>query len=315
MFTLELLYACTASTLILSWLFAGFYPIVRRWLIELPAVLASKLIVLFSILPLVTVTLVLLFYSQPFLNELLVYSHCHDGVCGPHWLHLPVSNMLSSGLLLLVFAVFILFITVITRQIARSRNYWLMMQGLSRLEGENGFRIVESEKLTAWCAGMWKPQVYISRGLLNQLSESQLNMVLAHEHCHANNKDNLRKSVLHWSTLHWPRKLKQRIRTDFTNKIELSCDAAAVIHEQDTTGFKQAIQLITQHCSRADVEKAVKLNERHNLLHDELQKLQLMSQQSFIKSWLLGFMLLVFWFAVILLTSQLLHPMLEFISR
>lgn len=315
MFTLELLYAWTASTFILSWVFSGLYPLVRRYLLRLPAVVASKLILLFCILPLMTVTLVLIFYSQPQLNELLVYYHCHDDVCGPHWVHLPVTNPFSSGLALFVIAAFVIFNVIITRQLLRSRHYWRMLRGLSSLNSVSRFRVVESDKLAAWCAGMWKPQVYVSRGLLNRLNEPQLEMILAHEHCHLSNKDNLRKSILHWSTLHWPRRLKQRVRTDFANKIELCCDAAAVVHEQGRSEFEEAIQIITDHCSRDDNQEAAKLNERVTLLGDELQKLQSMEQQPLIKSWLQGSLFLGFWFTVILLTSQFLHPMLEWLSK
>ena len=315
MFTLEFLYAWAASTLLLSWLFALCYPLVRRGVLKLSSVSSSQLILIFSLLPVITVSLVLLLYSQPRLNALLVYNHCHGDVCGPHWVHLPVSSLFSSGVVLSVVVALLLIGAVITRQLLQAKHYGRVLQQLSHLESDHAYRVVESDKPLAWCAGMWKPEIYISRGLLERLDASQLKMVWAHEHCHARHKDNVRKTILHWATLHWPSRLKNRIRRDFANQIELSCDLAAVINEHDVSNFEQAIQLINAHCSREDAVNDSTLAERAALLRAEVDKLQHLSQSSLMKNWLVSMGWLSGWLVLILAVSQVLHPLLELLSQ
>lgn len=315
MFTLEFLYAWAASTLLLSWLFALCYPLVRRGVLKLSSVSSSQLILIFSLLPVITVSLVLLLYSQPRLNALLVYNHCHGDVCGPHWVHLPVSSFISSGVVLSVVVALVVIGVVITRQLMQAKHYGRVLQRLSHLEGDQAYRVVESDKPLAWCAGMWKPEIYISRGLLERLDASQLKMVWAHEHCHARHKDNVRKTILHWATLHWPPQLKRLIRRDFTNQIELSSDLAAVINQNDLSRFEQAIQLISTHCSREDGINEAHLKERAALLRHERDKLHRLSQSSLLKNWLISMGVLSGWLVVILGVSQILHPLLELLSQ
>jgi Zn-dependent protease with chaperone function len=55
-----------------------------------------------------------------------------------------------------------------------------------------GARVIEDDHLRAFCAGLRRPQVYISRGALEVLSDAELRAVLAHERHHARRRDPLR---------------------------------------------------------------------------------------------------------------------------
>jgi Zn-dependent protease with chaperone function len=52
--------------------------------------------------------------------------------------------------------------------------------------------IIGDERPQAFCAGLWRPRVYVSRGALNLLDEPALAAVLAHERHHAQRHDPLR---------------------------------------------------------------------------------------------------------------------------
>jgi bla regulator protein blaR1 len=59
----------------------------------------------------------------------------------------------------------------------------------------NGAWVIDDERPLAFCAGLLKPQVYVSSGAVAMLDETALNAVLAHEAHHARRSDPLRLAV------------------------------------------------------------------------------------------------------------------------
>jgi hypothetical protein len=55
------------------------------------------------------------------------------------------------------------------------------------------YRILEHQDAQAFCAGFVRPEIYVSRGALQQLSESELRAVVAHEAHHRRWRDPLRQ--------------------------------------------------------------------------------------------------------------------------
>jgi hypothetical protein len=54
-------------------------------------------------------------------------------------------------------------------------------------------RVVEREAPQAFCAGLLRPHVYVSRGALEQLTDGELRAVIAHERHHSRWRDPLRR--------------------------------------------------------------------------------------------------------------------------
>lgn len=52
--------------------------------------------------------------------------------------------------------------------------------------------VIDDPSPRAFCAGLWRPRVYVSTGTLALLGERELDVVLAHEHHHAQRRDPLR---------------------------------------------------------------------------------------------------------------------------
>ena len=66
--------------------------------------------------------------------------------------------------------------------------------GLTRLSsaGPGGARIIEDDRPQAFCVGLLRPHVYVSRGALEMLEPAELRAVLEHERQHARRRDPLR---------------------------------------------------------------------------------------------------------------------------
>lgn len=55
--------------------------------------------------------------------------------------------------------------------------------------------VVEDVRPLAFCAGLLRPRIFLSRATVEALDESELSVVVAHEACHANQRDPLRVLV------------------------------------------------------------------------------------------------------------------------
>ncbi|MBB5781826.1 Zn-dependent protease with chaperone function [Nonomuraea jabiensis] len=81
----------------------------------------------------------------------------------------------------------------------------------------------------AFCAGMLRPRVYVSAGLVDKLSDDELRAVLCHEAAHARRRDPLRRVLLDAATdvlfflplLRWAARVQKE-------RAELSADRAAI---------------------------------------------------------------------------------------
>jgi Zn-dependent protease with chaperone function len=82
------------------------------------------------------------------------------------------------------------------RQLGVRRRFMRGVRIVGRADVE-GCRalIVEGERPQAFCTGLWRPRVYVSRGTLDLLPADQLAAVVAHEAHHARRRDPLRLFV------------------------------------------------------------------------------------------------------------------------
>ena len=219
-----------------SILSAVVYPAFRRLIAGCDPAIRSLVIVCYGLVsPAVAATVVAL-VMHPHFSQLLIPGHCHSGACGTH---VPVINMSSVGGLVLVAGGPLFLIAVFAAGIPGIRSAHRRLRtlfGIAQTEGNRGFLIVESAELFAWCCGIWRTKILVSSGLLKQLSQAQLQMVLAHERAHERRMDNLRVLALRWLTACWPSALRSRIRADLASDIEQACDleAAGPIDSRDS---------------------------------------------------------------------------------
>lgn len=60
------------------------------------------------------------------------------------------------------------------------------------LPGRAGVLVVADESVAAFCAGLWRPRIYVTSGALAVLADEELDAVLAHEETHRSRRDPLR---------------------------------------------------------------------------------------------------------------------------
>jgi Zn-dependent protease with chaperone function len=75
---------------------------------------------------------------------------------------------------------------------ARSSRRFIHAMGARRPRRDGDVLVFEEATVQAFCAGLWRPQIYISAGALAALSGPQLEAVLAHERHHRRRRDPLR---------------------------------------------------------------------------------------------------------------------------
>lgn len=181
-----------------------------------------------GLLPLLAATGVTLLVLNPALSAALIPEHCHDGNCLPH---APGSGLGTTTVLIVVAAISLvaLFcIILMARALNRIQRWLRTLHLLSRMAHDQPYRIIDTDQPLAWCVGFWRPQVYLSRGLLTRLTSEQVQVVLAHERGHSLRQDNLRRLLLKVSSLAWPRSQRRQLLGDFGTSTEQACDQFAV---------------------------------------------------------------------------------------
>jgi beta-lactamase regulating signal transducer with metallopeptidase domain len=308
------LFGWTVISLAVSWCLALVYPLMLRSMAESSAERASFFTLIYSLLAPLSAVFALIILSLPELAFPFISEHCHDAICSPHTLHMTTDTV--EGVLAVFVVVLMLsgFVVLMARQLHRSRRHVKTLSSLSE-PGSASYLVVESPHHMAWCAGFLKPQVFLSSGLVDVMDARQLRLILAHEQTHAFRRDNLRKWVLQWVTIAWPRGRKQRIRQNFSNYSEHICDLVAARCEKGVTELAQVIETLAT-CN-GDASKPMNSLNHHRqqriaALQRELHLQQGEGKQSYVKpaafvacSWLIATMSAIHFG----------HPLLECLSR
>lgn len=308
------LFAWIAIAVTLSFFIALLYPWIRSWLLNFPASSRSTLSLSIVLSPHLIAAMVLFLFSHPELNHLLVESHCHGNKCGPHWLYMPAATV--GGMSVVFFAIFVLLIVVAVnlRKFLLNRSYLKMLDSFSDEAVGTRYRLVETAQPMAWCVGFFNPQVYLSRGLLEQLDAKQLKTVLDHESSHALHYDNLRKLLLHWSSIPWPKAKREQLRADVVFDIESRCDLEAAL-KSDHQDVLSTVAVIKEFCDADSHQEVVPVAKRADGLERELACYIRSANDLWLQRAQMGFTLMAFWVVFTVLSARFGHHLLEWLSR
>jgi Zn-dependent protease with chaperone function len=171
---------------------------------------------------------VVLLSRFPGIAPRLVPAHCHGGTCGAHVPVLDPSSLGSAAVLLATGLLLLCVLQAALRALVAGQRRVITLLALSARAPEGDLRIIDSSRPFAWCCGLLRPRVVVSRGLAELLSEAELDAVVAHERAHALRFDNLRVLLLRWATCAWPRGLRNDVRAHHAGLCESACDAHAV---------------------------------------------------------------------------------------
>ncbi|MCR9106535.1 MAG: M56 family metallopeptidase [Gammaproteobacteria bacterium] len=238
------------ATVVASVLGALLYPLVRRISAGLSPSLRSSVRLAYVMVGPAAVWLALVVVSEPRLSSVLVPPHCHGELCG---LHAPVyahDSMIMLFLAAISSVVLMGLLALLLWALRRGQNQLRVLRLFTRPSG-GGFRTLDSPELMAFCAGLWRPEVVVSQGLIAQLQPVELDIVLAHERAHCARYDNARLLLARWFTLLWPARLGNQVRSDIRADAEQACDLAAARWAQGTAPVAHAIRTLSALPSRA----------------------------------------------------------------
>jgi beta-lactamase regulating signal transducer with metallopeptidase domain len=105
---------------------------------------------------------------------------------------LGVASLAVLGLGSLGIAVIALMLRSALRQLRATRRFERELAVVGPLPEDPRVRLVDEAAPRAFCAGMLRPRVYLSRGAAELLSDDERRAVLAHEFHHARQRDPLR---------------------------------------------------------------------------------------------------------------------------
>ena len=219
-------------TVLASWAAALAYRALHRRLALLTPENRNALQVQIALMPVVLAGVATLWVFQPVLAFALLPEHCHGSVCSPHEPLVAIDSLGGIALTGLGALAFGCCLALFVAHLMRGRRQQQLLDCLSR--SEEGYRIVESSSLQAWCLGLWSPQVYLSSDAVKLLSPSELRVVLAHEYCHVLRRDNLRRLLLSVATLLWPPGSRRQLQRGFALSTEQVCDKGASVAVGDS---------------------------------------------------------------------------------
>lgn len=288
------------------------YPLFRRLIAHTIPAGRSALTLAFVLTAPVAAVVALVLVLQPDVFGGLVPGHCHGAVCGAHR---PLFDAGTLGGAALAGAGSLILCALLGASVGGLR---IVRQRLGTLRvcsqpaQEAPYRLVDSAQPLAWCYGLWRTEVFLTRGLVDALSPSQLRAVVLHEQAHAGRRDNLRGTVLRFATLAWPPALRTCVGNDLATDNELACDAAVLRTTGDAGAVQAAILALqgpigaTTHQDRASAFAPLGTDARLAALdHPLRQPTRALYGQAFVA---------VLWFVLVTLGVACAHFALERIS-
>ena len=293
---------------LVSLVFAFIYPSVHSLIKKASTKKRLMLNFGFAISQFLVPTSVLLLYSFPEFSQHFVGFHCHGSECGPHSLHLPVDSKLGSGVLITMAIVICAIVSLLLTQFVKTRKYLRLMQQLADDSHHSDYKVFNTDKLLAWCAGLIKTQVFISEGLVAKLNPKQLNFVLAHEYAHALGHDNIKKLLVKWLLILWPQKNAKLLTRLIELDLEVICDRRAAQGRFSKAELVEVFDLISK-------EVTPSRDAKHNCLSHIEYRMRHFSEMHSQSSYLAWFCLFFVAFVLLFVLAQFAHPALEWLLR
>lgn len=312
LFALKLVGLWLVLTTVASWTAAVAYPAYRRQLAGLAPARRSLLRLVYGLMPVIASSLVVLLMTRPSLAGLIVPEHCHADDCSAHAPVLGAGTLASAG-----FAAFgalggFVLLGAVAWLLSRALGRLRMLERLTRFTDRAGdYRVVDSDGFIACCVGLLRPQVLVSRGVLDALPDAQFEAVLAHERAHAGRRDNLRGFLAHAVTRIWPRQTRQRFRKDLAADAEQACDARAAAITGDASVVVDALRALSVSAPGARLQRGMAFGEGDAMARVAmLQDVGEDDARGFLPLFTLG----LFWLLLVGVLTALSHGFMEWLT-
>ena len=186
----------------------------------------SLLLLSIALGPVVVGGLVSLLVFAPSVGGAIIDTHCHQGSCAPHPPVLSTSTLVAGITVLVVLIATSVAGAVLTQALVRTILTGKTLLGFTETSPRT-FRVLDTPQPLAYCVGLLRPHVVISRGMLCQLADTSLDVVLAHERAHSERLDNLRHLLARLCCIPMPRHWRRAITDDLRLAAEQACDQEA----------------------------------------------------------------------------------------
>jgi Zn-dependent protease with chaperone function len=195
----------------------------------LPPSLRARVLIAWAATPVAIATAMIVFALWPSLGAALglTTDHCpaHTGHVHLCLHHLPTRGPGIVGALGL--ATFSIVAGSALVQGVRSAALAAILARAKSFELASGVGVVESSRPFAVTVGWFRPGVLVSTALLERLTPTQLEIVIAHERAHAVRRDALAVTAARLLTLAHLPSVRRRILADLTLACEQACDEVA----------------------------------------------------------------------------------------
>ena len=214
-----------AVLLSLAWLFLGRY-------VGLYSIQSQKILIWTWVLGPWILGLATMLILSPMFEQTALYGWIENLA---HWHHLYVFQLGSwHGISVLLFVMFSFGLLVIKgSQLYRQGNALHTLKYFSTSEqqtqGKQKVMIIDSDVPTAFTTGLFRPVCYVSKGLADKLSSTELNIVIEHEFEHARNKDPLSKLFIAFLSAYYPKKLALLLHAKYGLITEQIADQSTVL--------------------------------------------------------------------------------------
>ena len=214
-----------AVLLSLAWLFLGRY-------VGLYSIQSQKILIWTWVLGPWILGLATMLILSPMFEQTSLYGWIENLA---HWHHLYVFQLGSwHGISVLLFVMFSFGLLVNKgSQLYRQGNALHALKHFSTSEqqtqGKQKVMIIDSDVPTAFTTGLFRPVCYVSKGLADKLSSTELNIVIEHEFEHARNKDPLSKLFIAFLSAYYPKKLALLLHAKYGLITEQIADQSTVL--------------------------------------------------------------------------------------
>lgn len=301
-------------TIALSWLSALLYPNISKLLAKTAAVNAAFYTLLLTLLAPITAVVTLFILSSPTWTHLMVAPHCHGNNCEPHSLTFVVENMLSTVALAMAVAAVIVIAFLMISQLISNRHQSKLLKKLSESD-DSGYLEFDNPKRIAWCFGLLKPTVFLSSGLVKSLDDRQRQVILDRELAHASANDNLRKWLLKWATIVWPKSIKRKVHNDFSSYCETNSDLRAFCGLSESMDIETFIGILksvyASNSNQVKSNRQVFWQQRLATLSKEFSIYKKSNSVVTTQTLILAMIATVAWLVIIAGSVYLGHPVLE----
>ncbi|AGS40126.1 hypothetical protein CYCME_1808 [Cycloclasticus zancles 78-ME] len=176
-----------------------------------------------------------------------------------HWHHIytfPLVSWHGATLVLFSFLCLFLMLTKLLKALKITSHLNQLKDFLNPATLPNGCVLIESQEISAFTSGFFRPQAYITRGLCDLLSKEESFIVQQHELAHAKYAHPLKKYIFSLFALFFPQRVENKLNDSYALSLEQLADDTVLKQTLDVTLISKTILRVVR------LQGGVRVNQR-----------------------------------------------------